>query len=108
MDEIAGRTPAWLSEVAGPDGELCISIGGELDIASLPDVEDELNELLTREPQPLVLDLADLNFLDSSGVALLVRLANRFTPMRTRHATAPVRRVLGTLGLADRFGLDAA
>jgi anti-sigma B factor antagonist len=90
------------------DGALCIRLGGDLDIASLPDVESELNRLLTRKPRPLLLDLADLDFLDSSGVALLIRLANRFTPVQTRHATEPVRRVLGVLGLADRFGLDGA
>ena len=92
----------------GPDGGLCIRLAGELDLASLPDVEAELNGLLTREPGPLLLDLADLTFLDSSGVALLIRLANRFTPVETRHATEPVRRVLGVLGLAGRFGLDGA
>ena len=91
-----------------PDGGLCIRLAGELDLASLPDVETELNGLLAREPGPLLLDLADLTFLDSSGVALLIRLANRFTPVETCHATAPVRRVLGVLGLAERFGLNGA
>ena len=108
MDDVAEQPRARIVVTTGPDGELCVRLAGELDLASLPDVETELNGLLTRAPGPLLLDLADLTFLDSSGVALLIRLANRFTPVETRHATDPVRRVLGVLGLAERFGLNGA
>jgi anti-anti-sigma factor len=56
----------------------------------------------------VVLELGDLDFLDSSGIAVLVRIANHFDQVRTRSATEPVRRVIEVLGLADRFGLDGA
>jgi anti-sigma B factor antagonist len=81
---------------------------GELDLASLPSVEGALAGLLTRRPQPVILDLGDLEFLDSSGIAVLVRIANHFGDVRTRSATQPVRRVIEVLGLASRFGLDVA
>ena len=90
-----------------PDG-LVIALGGELDLASLPAVAAPLDDAFGRPEQPVVLDLADLTFLDSSGVALLVRIANHFGQVRTRSATEPVRRVIEVLGLAERFGLDAA
>lgn len=99
---------AQLKVTDEPGGGVCVHLSGELDIASLPDVEGELNGLLEREPQPLLLDLADLDVLDSSGIALLIRLANRFTPVRTRAATDPIRRVLDALALSARFGLDGA
>ena len=106
MDDVAEGPRARLSvQDATGSGGLCLRLGGELDIASLPEVEPRLTGLLERAPQPLLLDLADLHFLDSSGIALLVRLANRFTPVSTRSATEPVRRVLEALGLASRFGL---
>lgn len=108
MDDVADQPRARLSIADEPGGGVCVRLSGELDIASLPDVETELTQLLTREPQPLLLDLADLHFLDSSGIALLIRLANRFAPVRTRSATEPVQRVLEALGLADHFGLDGA
>lgn len=108
MDDVTDQPRARLTEAAGPHGGLCLSIGGELDIASLPDVQDRVDELLGRARQPLQLDLAGLDFLDSSGVALLLRLANRFTPVRTSHVTEPVRRVLGALGLTDHLGVDGA
>jgi hypothetical protein len=65
-----------------------------------------LDDLLARSPQPLVMELGGLTFLDSSGVTLLVRIANHFAPVRTRSATEPVRRVIEVLGLAGRFGLE--
>lgn len=89
-----------------PDGGLRVTLAGELDLASLPAVAAPLDELLGRPPQPVLLDLAGLSFLDSSGVAMIVRIANHFDQVRTRSATEPVRRVIEVLGLAERFGLE--
>jgi anti-sigma B factor antagonist len=89
-------------------GGVVLDLSGELDLASLPDVSEALDELLARPPQSLVLELGGLTFLDSSGVTMLVRLANHFDRVRTRSATQPVRRVIEVLGLAQRFGLEEA
>ena len=87
---------------------LVIGLAGELDLASLPDVTAGVQDLLARAPQPVLLDLGQLQFLDSSGVTLLVRIANHFGLVRTPAAPEPVRRVIEVLGLAGRFGLGAA
>lgn len=113
MDQIDGgiaATPrARLHIAADPDsGGLLAAFGGDLDLAGVADVAATLDELLDHDEQPLLLDLADVQFLDSSGVAVLIRLANRFQPVRARAAGAPVRRVIEVLGLADRLGLDGA
>lgn len=91
----------------GPEG-LVLELAGELDLAALPDLAGALDDLQTRPPQPVVLEMGNLTFLDSSGVAILVRIANHFGQVRTRSATQPVRRVIEVLGLAGRFGLDGA
>jgi anti-sigma B factor antagonist len=87
---------------------LVVGLVGELDLASLPEVSPAVQELLALDRQPVVLDLGGLEFLDSTGVTVLVRIANHFEQVRTPHATAPVRRVIQVLGLAGRFGLDEA
>jgi anti-anti-sigma factor len=109
MDEVTATPRARLSvaDDAGAGG-LVASLGGELDLAGVTDIATQVDQLLARDGQPLVLDLADLRFLDSSGVAVLIRLANHFDPVHTRSAGAPVRRVIEVLGLADRLGLDGA
>jgi anti-anti-sigma factor len=107
MDGVNGRPRARLNSTERPGGAgLVIGLGGELDVASLPDVYPQLDELLSRAPAPVCLDLAELDFLDSSGVTMLVRIANHFQQVRTVGATEPVRRVLEVLGLSDRLGLD--
>ncbi|MGY1631150.1 STAS domain-containing protein [Geodermatophilus sp. SYSU D01186] len=109
MDEVVATPRARLRVAPDPgSGGLVATLGGELDVAGVADVAAPLEELLAREVQPLLVDLADLRFLDSSGVAVLIRLANRFSPVRTRAAAPPVRRVIEVLGLADRLGLDGA
>jgi anti-sigma B factor antagonist len=106
MDEIAGGPHAQLTVLPDDEGELCVRLSGELDISSVAAVQPQLDELLTREPQPVQLDLGELHFMDSSGIAVLVRLANHFGEVRTRNVTPVVRRVVEVLGLAGRFGLD--
>lgn len=109
MDEQAGRPHARLTVREPADGGvMTLALGGELDIAGVAEVERSLAAVLGREPQPVQLDLSELAFLDSSGVAVLVRLANHFGSVRTPAATEPVRRVIQVLGLADRLGLQEA
>lgn len=51
-----------------------LSISGELDVVTLPEVLDRLPALVA-EASALVVDLRQVSFLDSSGVRLLHRLA---------------------------------
>ena len=108
MDELTDR-PRALLEVAtdlGGGPGLLVCLGGDLDLAGLGDIAAGVDALLARDRQPVLLDLADVEFLDSSGVALLIRIANHFGQVRSRAAAPPVRRVIEVLGLADRLGLD--
>jgi stage II sporulation protein AA (anti-sigma F factor antagonist) len=61
-----------LAEDAGSGGERIIRLHGELDIESAPDLE---RVLLRSRPacQRVVLDLADLKFMDSTGLRVLLR-----------------------------------
>jgi anti-anti-sigma factor len=100
---------AWLRVTQQPDGGgLVVGLDGELDIAGLPAIEAGLDELLTQPPQPVLLDLAELRFLDSTGITVLIRIANHFGEVRTRDAAPAVRRVIEVLGLRDRLGLGGA
>ena len=104
MDELTGRARLTVTD-RPDDAGLVAAFAGELDIAGLPEVTAPLDDLLARDPQPLRLDLTELEFLDSTGVTLLIRMANRFDPVEAVGATVPVRRVLQVLGLSDRLGL---
>ncbi len=109
MDEVEAGPRAHLNVPADADsGRLLVRLGGELDLASLPDLQPELNRLLALAPQPVCIDLAELAFLDSTGVALLIRIANHFGSIEIVHAAPVVRRVVHALGLGTHLGLAGA
>lgn len=109
MDEVADQPRAWLDVAGAPDGgPLLVRLGGELDLAGLPDVAPALDRLMGLPPQAVRVDVGELRFLDSTGVAVLIRLANHFDRVEIVHAGPAVRRVVQVLGLGARFGLDGA
>ena len=109
MDEQNGAHRAHLTLDDRTDGAgLVVRLTGELDLATVGELAAPLKDLLAREPQPLVLELSELTFADSSGIAVLIRLANHFGQLETRGARPAVRRVIEVLGLADRVGLQQA
>jgi anti-sigma B factor antagonist len=87
-------------------GELTVSIIGELDIASVEAAQEGLAPLLGHAPDRVVFNLEKLDFMDSSGIALLIQTANRFGSVEVRNPTAIVRRALEVTGLAETFGLQ--
>jgi anti-anti-sigma factor len=54
------------------DGTQIVLPQGELDIATAPQLADRLSEL-QNAGTATVLDLSDVTFMDSSGIAMLVR-----------------------------------
>jgi anti-sigma B factor antagonist len=81
------------------DGQAVVVLRGELDVAAAVRVVAEITVVAARE-RDIVVDLAGLEFIDSSGVAALVRARNH-----ARHAggdlllAAPRQQVLRVLAL---------
>ena len=59
------------------DGLVHVSLRGELDLSTVEKVEDELRRVEDRADKVLVLDLSGLNFLDSTGLRLMVTADQR-------------------------------
>jgi anti-sigma B factor antagonist len=92
-------------------GHVGVALRGELDIADAAEFAAALAAVAAREPQ-IIVDLSDLEFIDSCGVAALARGRKH-----ARHAggdlllAAPrqlVLRVLTMTRLADDFGVHAS
>ncbi len=90
-------------------GVLVVGLTGWLDLATAPDLEVRLHELLdARAPRTVVLDLSRTEFLGSAGVAVLLRLRRRtlargFGPPCLVGLTACARRTLHGLGVLEMF-----
>jgi anti-anti-sigma factor len=63
------------SELRGDSATL--RLFGELDMATMPELEDVLAAMLSRGVRRLIVDLSQLGFIDSSGLRLLIALADR-------------------------------
>jgi anti-anti-sigma factor len=60
------------------DGErLTVSIEGELDIGTIPVVEQHIAGQIDGAPTALTLDLGGVTFMDSSGLRMLIALHER-------------------------------
>jgi anti-sigma B factor antagonist len=85
-----------------------VSLRGELDLANAGTAEAAIQEALDEATQ-VVVDLQELEFIDSTGIALLVGALGHngdsarlsFVPSRS----AAVNRVLELTGLAERLPL---
>jgi anti-anti-sigma factor len=91
-------------EEPGPSGERIVRVNGELDIATAGDLERAV--LRPREPgEQVVLDLARLRFMDSTGLRVLLRAraeakAGRWD-LYLRNVPANIQRLFSISGVED-------
>jgi anti-anti-sigma factor len=106
-----------MSDLARVEGErqgtLClVRVHGEIDLSNAQEVSSAIGTVMGQEARRLVIDLSDITYLDSAGVALLLRLADRLqTRRRELHLVvprgSPIRRVLLFTGLPRVIPLQA-
>lgn len=60
------------------DGDdVLVRIAGEIDLANASDVQEQINAVVGNDAMRVVLDLADVVYLDSAGLRVLFTLAER-------------------------------
>jgi anti-sigma B factor antagonist len=89
-----------------------ISLCGELDLANASTAETALEASLAEDAPRIVIDMRELEFIDSTGIALLVAaLGNNGNEEKVRFipsAAPAVTRVLELTGLSERLPLADA
>jgi anti-anti-sigma factor len=94
-----------LTIISARDGDLhTVELEGELDLATAPDVEEELERVEASDAKAIVLDLSGLTFIDSTGIRLVLAAdrrsradSNRLTLLR---GTPAVQRAFEISGVA--------
>jgi anti-sigma B factor antagonist len=104
---MASSNPFFVDRVDQPGGPVLLRVRGELDVYGAPLLRSKLLDLLPERP-PLVVDLQALDFMDSSGLAVLLELRSRARQngwtVSVRGARGRVRELLertGTLTLVE-------
>lgn len=87
-----------------------VVVRGEVDIATSPELRRQL-ERLGHDDGPIVVDVTEMSFIDSSGLGVLVEAEkNRreagVGSLTLRGMQQPVRRVFEITGLTDLFEVE--
>ncbi len=96
---------AFVVEVSFPRGASLVRVGGEIDCYTAPTLQQRLFDLIDAGERQIVVDLAGVSFMDSQGLAALVRSVLRLRPVDGRlvlRAPPPsVSKIVEITGLGD-------
>lgn len=108
--ELARRTgtpSALAGQLSRRDGAMTVRLFGELDIASVPRAEALICEAEACGSMPLELDLTGVEFIDSTGLRMLLRARDRALEtgrrLRVRPAPPPADRIFALTGTGRLF-----
>ena len=89
-----------------------VELTGELDLASSAALEEELIRVIESDVDQVIVDLRQLEFMDSTGLSTLVKAHHRAQESGRRFAlvrgTQQVQRLLSLTGVAERLELADA
>jgi anti-sigma B factor antagonist len=102
--------------VSSTDREVIVALAGELDLANAEALGEVLREVVAEKPAKVSIDLANLSFLDSTGIRCFVAAAQAAAKvgceLGVRNPSGMVHRVLELCGvdkiLMDDSGGDAS
>ena len=66
----------FAAEVSNEDGEVVVAVRGEIDIVTAPVLWDTIVDVIS-DTKRLVVDLSETEFIDSTGLGVLVRALKR-------------------------------
>ena len=90
-------------------GRVAIEIGGDIDVATAPRFAKLLDDVVGAGPTEIALELADLAFMDASGLTAMASAAQRLpatSSMTLRSPSALVERLLTITGLQGLIKVD--
>ena len=89
------------------DGIPTIKLSGEIDMANVDSLRRLIEPVVARAPARVIFDLADLRFMDSSGIALLLQVSAKSKSVRVRKPSALVQRMIEATGLSDILQVES-
>ena len=99
-------TETMIDTRADADGAPVIAVAGELDISNADALEAAVAAAVAGDPARLTFDLADLRFMDSAGIAVLIRAADTVNEVHLLAPGPSVRRVIEITGLTQLFTIE--
>lgn len=86
-----------------PSGWVSLEVEGEVDLATVEELEEAIAQVYTSGDGPLVVDLTGSSFMDSTGLKALVMASRRFEeggrPFAIAVSPGPVARLIDLSGV---------
>lgn len=101
-----GASRATVEREPDSSGEPVVKIRGEVDMSNVVTVENDITSALAGRPPRVVFDLSQLDFIDSSGIAVLLRAAEKTERLELRNPSSTVQRIIEATGLTDVLPLE--
>jgi anti-sigma B factor antagonist len=95
-------------DVQAADGVVVVRLGGELDLYNAHEVRAALTDAADSRPERVVVDLSQVEFIDSTALGVLIEARTRLENRRAFLLAAPgaeTRRALEVSGLDRHFGI---
>jgi anti-sigma B factor antagonist len=108
--EPSGSESPFRAIVTYSESQVVVALSGELDLAGAPQLRECFAQLADEAVTQVVVDLTDLDFVDSTGLSVLVmefhrtQAAGGSTLMR--NPSPAVMRILEITGLATVFSIE--
>ena len=108
-DAVEGNPGGRVDPVAGVerrDGAVVVHLAGELDLYNSHQIREALLTYTAEQPARLVIDLGEVEFIDSTALGVLVEARSRMNEKQTFLLAAPgleSRRALEISGLDRHF-----
>jgi anti-anti-sigma factor len=87
-----------------------ITLAGEVDLATVPELDRLLDDLADREHGRLLIDLSSVEFMDSTGLASIIRALRAADAnghgLTVRGGSPQVQRLFELTGLVDRLTFE--
>ena len=103
MAPIDNGATALGSIEAEPDasGATIVKLIGEIDISNADAIGRELDRVVADARTAVIIDMATLEFMDSSGIAMLLRAVGGAATVEIRNPSSVIRRIIECTGLTD-------
>jgi anti-anti-sigma factor len=85
------------------DGSFLVTLVGELDLSTTDQLRAAVEDTIAAVTNTLVIDIAQLRFADSSGIALWVSWSQRVPKLEIRNTPPMILRVIQAMGLTKKL-----
>jgi anti-anti-sigma factor len=100
---VADSSQLALSRLITPDGQLVVTLSGEIDIATVAQARAYLLDVIDNEVSPAMIDVSGVTFCDAAGLGVFAKVAERARdagrPIRLTGARPALIRIMRITGL---------